>query len=457
MSSPEVPVPAPATDHLRPDLLATQRIRRTLLLSLIEGSFTQVFLVWTSGSVLAGLMLHFGATPRQLAAVVSIPLLMQMLNPVSSWLVASISSRKQFMIISGFLGRMIWLVPVLLPLTGVDPARLPMAMFGVVCFSAFFQSGLGPAWASLMADVVPDSSRGRYFGFRNGLMGIVGTVSGLAAGWFLDHMTAPASFQMVLLVAVVFAMIGIRLYSFHYEPRLPKPESSLLRTVLDPFHDANFRRFLWFSVYWNASVMLAAPFVIPYFLTVLGMSFTQLAIWSAIASVATLVIGSWWGRIADRVGHKQVLKVTTFIAGTAHPACWMLATPGNLSFIWISGVMDALSWGGINAAMFNLSVVTAPRQKRMMYLAVIGVVSGITGFCAGIFSGWLLEFLLRHEGHVGSFHWTGYHSLFAISAFFRMQAWWLLGPVQEARSVPAREILRWLWLRTCSLLPWRMS
>jgi len=446
----------PLPEHLRPDLLADNRVRRTLTLSMVEGGFTQVFLVWTSGSVLTGLMLHFGATPQQLAAVVSIPLLVQIFNPLSAWVVASLGSRKHYMIGAGLLGRSIWLVPVIIPLFALPPSMMPQVMLAVVCFSALFQSGLGPAWASMMADVVPDAIRGRYFSLRNGLLGIVGTVSGLSAGWFLDHTPAPAGFQVVLLIAVIFALIGIRLYSFHYEPKLVRPDTSLLRTIAEPFHDRNFRRFLIFAVYWTASVMLATPFVIPYFFTHLKMTFTQLAIWSAIASVSTLVIGAWWGRVADRVGHKQVLKVTTFLAGSVHPACWMLATPGHLMFIWISGIMDALSWGGIHVAMFNLSIVTAPRHKRMIYLSVIGAVTGITGFCAGLLSGTLLDWLLKHEAYIGSFHWTGYHSLFAIAGIFRMQAWWLLGPVQEARAVSAREILRWLWVRTYNLLPWRV-
>lgn len=442
---------------LRPGMLSTERIRRTLRLSIIEGGFTQVFLVWTSGSILTGMMLHFGATPKQLAAVASIPFLVQMLSPVSAWLVSTLGSRLTFMIWAGLLGRGIWMVPVMLPLLGLPMPMLPLVMLGVVFFSSLFQNSLGPAWASLMSDVVPDAARGRYFSLRNGLLGIIGTASGLGAGWFLDHAPEPAGFQIVMLVAVIFALIGIRLYGFHYEPKLARPDPSLARMLREPFRDANFRKFLRFAAYWNASVMLAAPFVIPYFFTHLKMTYTQIAVWAAIASVATLFIGTWWGKVADRVGHKQVLKVTTFIAGTAHPACWMLATPGNLTLIWVSGIMDALSWGGINVAMFNLSVVTAPRDKRMMYLALIGAVTGAVGFCAGLLSGVLLDWFNRHEVMIDGFHWTGYHTLFLVAAFFRMHAWMLLAPVHEVRAVPTRQILGWLWNRTLNALPWRMS
>lgn len=455
MSPTITPAGSAATSHTVS--LSGEQIRHTLKISIIEGSFTQVFLVWTSGSILTGLMLYLNATPSQLAAVASIPLLVQMMSPFSAYMVSRLGSRLQFMIWSGLVGRGIWLVPVFLPLFGLSGPALPNVMLGVVFLSALFQNSLGPAWASLMADVVPDASRGKYFGLRNGLLGVIGTASGLGAGVFLDHVPAPAGFQVVLLVAVIFALIGIRLYAFHDEPRLARPESSLFTTLKAPFYDLNFRRFLRFAVYWNASVMLAAPFVIPYFFQHLQMTYTQVAIWASIASVTTLFIGAWWGRVADRVGHKQVLKVTTFIAGSAHPACWMLATPGNLTFIWMSGVMDALSWGGINAAMFNLSVATAPRDKRIIYLAVIGAVTGGVGFLFGILSAWLLEFFSRHEGHLGTFHWTGYHSLFALAALFRMHAWILLDQVHEVRAVPARQILRWLWNRTQNLLPWRMT
>jgi MFS family permease len=280
-------------------------------------------------------------------------------------------------------------------------------------------------------------------------------VAGLGAGLYLDRVPAPAGFQMVLVVALLFAAAGIVLYYHHTEPRHTSARLSLRDTLRVPMRDANFRRFLLFVVYWNAAVMLAAPFVIPYFFNHLQMSFTQIAIWSAIASLCGLVLGPMWGRLADRVGHKTVLTITTVVAGSAHPLCWMLASPGHLWFIWLSGLVDALSWSGINTAMFNLTIASAPSRHRMAYIAVLGMAAGLMGCLAGLLSGPLLTWLLHGQWSWGGFTWTGYHSLFLIAGLLRTQAWRLLRPVHEPRALPAGALLRDLWRRTLDHLPGR--
>jgi MFS family permease len=253
---------------------------------------------------------------------------------------------------------------------------------------------------------------------------------------------------MTFIVAVVFAVIGIFFYTLHYEPKTVHRRVSLFQMMAQPLRDPNFRRFMLFAVYWNASVMLASPFVIPYFFEHLHMTFTQIAIWSAISSIFALFISPLWGKVADRVGHKTVLVITTFLAGSIHPLCWMLATPGHLFFIWVSGVVDAIAWGGANPAMFNLGVASTRKEDRMAYLAVLGTVTGLVGCLSGMLSAPMLKTLLPHQHTIWGFEWTGYHSLFAISALFRMQAWRLLTNVHEAHAWRARDVFRTAWDRS---------
>lgn len=435
--------------------LTSLQIQRTQRLSFIEGAFTQVFLTWTSGSILTGFMIYLGAGPTVLAATASLPMLVQVVLPFAVWMALSMGSRIRFMTITATIGRSFWLGALVVPVLPVEPATKPLLMLAFLFFSSLFQTMVGPAWVSLMSDVVPEYKRGRYFGLRNGAMGIVGTTTALAASAFLDHAPRPLGFQLVFGTGIVFALIGIRLYGRHAEPALHPEPIPLARIIRMPLADPGFRRFMGFTIYWNAAVMLAAPFVIPYFFQHLKLSFTQLAIWSSLSAITMLISAPLWGKIADHIGHKHVLAITTFFAGTVNPACWMLTTPDNLTFFWLSGLTDALSWGGIATAMFNLSIGTAPSRDRMAYLAVLGVVAGLSGFVTATLAGPLLNALLPHDAWLGTFHWTGYHSLFLISALFRMVAWVGLRRVPEHKAWTVHDIRQFIWNRYVLRMPWK--
>lgn len=457
MSSPATAkpgVPLPGALRLSPGD-ARERIRQTMWMSVVEGSFTTVFLTWTSGAVLTGYMLHLGAGPLALAAVASVPLLAQLVNPLMAWWVGRSTRRLPSIIASAALGRGLWLLAAFLPLAAIAPRYLPLALVLLVALSSLLQTGAGPAWVALMADVVPPETRGSYFGWRTGVVGVVGMLATVAAGLYLDRAAVPLGFQMILVGAVLFAVVGVYLYGLHYEPRAPAAHLTLLDTFRLPLRDPNFRRFVLFATYWQGSVMLAAPFVIPYFFAHLHMSFTQVALWSGLASVCSLFTAPLWGQVADRVGHKAVLTITSVMVAVVLPLCWMLAVPGRMGFIWVSGVMDALAWGGVNTAMFNLALASASPRHRVAYIAILGMATGLAGCLTGLLSGPLLTLFLRGEFQVAGYQWTGYHWLFVFSGLLRSQAWRLLRTVHESRAWPALEVLRDMWTRGLNRLPWK--
>jgi MFS family permease len=444
LAAPLVPQPIPAVEASR------DPVERTMRLSVAEGGATQIFLNWTSGSVLIGYMLHFGASPFEIGLVSSVPLLAQMISPFAAWLGALAGSRKYLTAILAGVGRGLWLLAALLPQLGIPDPLKPAFLVFIVMISSTFQSAAGTLWAAWMGDVVPEDKRGRYFGTRAGIVGLIGMFANLGAGWFLDTVAVPLNFQTVLLVSVVCAAIGIYLYLLHYEPPTTISRASLMDTFRAPWRDANFRKFLLFGVYWQFTVLLAAPFVFPYFLDQLQMTFTQVSIWSVIASSCAFVTLSLWGRIADRVGNKAVLAIGTFLAGVALPSCWIMAgITGNLNFIWASAVFDAIAWGAIGPAIFNLALVSAPKANRAAFIAMYALTTGAAGFLGGLLSGPLLLVLLPFGFQVFNSTWTGYHSLFVFAGLLRAQAWFLLRPVQENNAWRTRDLLR-------TMRPWRL-
>ena len=430
-----------STDWLPDDVLA--QVRRTMRLSVVEGSLTQVFLNWTSGSVLIGYMLHVGANAAEIALVGSVPLLAQVASPGAAWLAAVLGRRKLLTVLLALVSRTSWLLAAALPTLPIPPGLQPTFLVGLVLVASFFLASNGTLWTAWMGDVVPERERGRYFGLRTGLTGVVGMLANLAAGWWLDRVGAPLSFQVVLVVAVATALLGVWIYSRQYDPPTSRERLRWRDVVGVPLRDPGFRRFLAFAVYWTFVVFLAAPFVFPYFLDELRLSFTQVAIWSTIAATTSMLTTVMWGRVADRVGNKAVLAVGTFVAGVGLPGTWILAgASGWLGFIWISAVLDAIAWGAIGPAGFNLALVSTPRANRVVYIAMWSLATGIAGFVGGALSGPLLLGFQGLASAAGSPSWTAYAGLFALSGVLRAMTWVLLRRVPEANAWRTRELLR---------------
>ena len=432
-------------------------VKRTLGFSVLEGAFTQVFINWTSGSVLIGYMLYLGASPTQLGLVASMPLLAQVVSPFAAYVAGLAGRRKLLTMLGAFLGRGLWLLAAALPQFGLPPALDTSLIVLLVLVSSVFQAGAGTLWTAWMGDVVPGALRGRYFGARAGIVGVVGMLANLGVGWFLDRVASPVDFQAALVVSVLAATIGTAFLAFHHEPPVPKAALGFRATLGAPLRDANFRNFLVFALYWQFAVLLSAPFVFPYFIDSLRLSFTQIAVWSVIASSSALLTTTLWGRVADRVGNKAVLAVGTFTAGLALPSTWILAgLTGDVRFIWASAVFDAVAWGAIGPAIFNLALVSAPQQDRVAFIAMYSLATGLSGFVGGVLSGPLLSAFRLLEFQLWGVHWNAYHWLFLLSGVARANAWRLLRPVQETNAWKTRELLRSIRIGWRAMgFPWR--
>jgi MFS family permease len=436
-------------------------VERTMRLSIWEGAATVFFSSWTTGSVLVGYLYFLGATPTQLAMAASIPALAQACSPLAAWLYSYYPSPRRLVTVGAILCRCIWIIPAILPVLIGDPEtnvirqNASMWVLMLIAFSSVFGAGIGTIWTSWMGSVVPAERRGRYFGLRNGIHAVVGLSANLIAGLVLDRLASPHNYQLIFFGAFVFACVAISTFGRHYEPPVQRQGRRLRDTIRIPLRDKNFRRFLGFAVYWQFAVFTGAVFVYPYFIEHLQLTYTQIAIYQAIAAVTTLVCGPMWGRIADMAGNRSVLSLTTFTAGFVMIGCWMLATPGHPEMVWVSGVVDGFAWSAINAAVFNLALATAEPNHRTSYIGVYSMATGIAGFVGGMLAGPILVFFANFEFIVSGFKWSAFHWLFLISATLRSFAFLFIRNVQETRSWGTRTMLRHLVGMRASGFGWR--
>ncbi|MDF1523690.1 MAG: MFS transporter [Trueperaceae bacterium] len=306
--------------------------------------------------------------------------------------------------------RLTWLLAAALPMVPMPDAWRPSVLILVVLVSSFFLAANGTLWAAWMGDVVPERERGRFFGLRAGIVGVIAMVANLGAGAFLDRVAAPLSFQVVLVASVVIALLGVAVYLLQFDPPTTVERVRWQQLLTLPWREPGFNRFLRFALYWQFVVLLAAPFVFPYFLDELNLTFTQVAIWSSIAALTALATTYLWGRLADRTGNRGVLAIGTFLAGLLLPATWILAgLTGDVRWVWVSAAFDAIAWGANGPAIFNLALVSAPRANRVVFIAMYSLGTGIAGFAGDALSGPLLVFLRRFETSLFGSTWTAYH------------------------------------------------
>lgn len=378
-----------------------------------------LFISWSTGMVIIGYALWLGAPPAALAILGALPIIGQMAAPLALFFRGS---RKRLSVALSVSGRGFFALTLLLPLLP-EPWRVP-ALLLIAILALLIVAPVNVLWTSWMADLVPEKERGRYFGLRNGVLGLVGTLGNLAAGSLIDAMDKPWGFLLVLGIAVAAGVSATLILRRQFEPSMPlKPPNLSLREFAQPLSDRKFRGFLGFVALFLGAVSVGGPFVFPLFLEYAQMSFTQVGLWTMIAAACGLVLSPLWGRLADAIGHWQVLLFSSSIAALVLPPLWLAGGPGHLQTIWIAAVGDALAWGGIGTALTNVALQSSNPEKRNLYLAWYWVAFALGGILGSLLGGALGSL---HQ-HLKLFP-SAYHLPIVVSMLLRVGAvyylWW---------------------------------
>lgn len=382
---------------------------RALRLSLLEGLFAILFINWSTGVLITGYALALGANPKALALLGALPFLAQLSAPLALFLKGS---RKALAVRLNLLARGGFALVLLLPLLP-EGIRVPGLLF-LSAFSQLLSAPVGVLWLSWMADLVPQKKRGSYFGLRNALLSLVGTLGNLVGGYVVDHLPR-LGYPLVLGLGVVAGLISVRILKLQPEPE-PAPTAPPWPQLWAAVSDPAYRRFLLLVLAWFLAVMLGGPFVIPYFLTWGGLSMAQVGLWTLLSAASGLFFGPVWGRLADRRGHTYVLFWTA-LAAAFMPFLWLLSSASFPWPIWISALLDALAWSGLNPALSNLALGRAPSSSRNGHLALFWVALGLGGILGSLLAGGLSGFSQP----------TPYHLPLLASAIGRISVvFWLL-------------------------------
>ncbi len=370
------------------------------------------------------------ATTAQIGMLASIP---NFLNAVSQLaapaLVDKAGSRKAVILPLVFLHAVMWLPILLIPF--VMPGEKIWWLISFITISTVAGSMAGPAWGSMMADLVPERIRGRYFASRGRIISLITLIASFVAGGILQLLHSNVFLGFVFLFGGAMAA---RLGSFFFLTRQYEPPLVSFRSRREHLFDVvrtmgstNLGRFTIFVALVSFMTNLASPFFSVYMLRDLQFNYLTYMIVTSIGSLTSLVFLTYWGRRADRAGNIRVIQITAVLIPFI-PFLWLISKQPYV--LVLAETFSSFAWAGFNLAAVNFVYDAARPESRTEYIAVFNAMNGLAVSLGALLGGFLAPRLPQLLGFslLSLFTLSGLLRAIVVAVFFRT--------FREVRHVP---------------------
>ena len=419
-----------------------------------DGILAGVMVVLTGGVYLTGFALMVGASQTAIGILCSLPRLSQIMQPLGAFFVERLHMRKKISV--GVFGpaRLLWLLILLLPAMGYAGGKSRLALFvliSVAVVSSMLAGLASVSWFAWMADLIPEGGRGRFFSRRTMLAGGISATIGFVAGKGLDLSKlwlGPDSAIGFLVVFGVGMVCGLA--SWYALSRCPEPpirpdppgERPGFRAMLqDAWADRNFRQLVYALSFLTAGVWLAGPFFSVYMIREMELPYSLMSIFAACSSFGSLLMVRLWGRLSDHFGNRPVILTCLFGTGFL-VVPWLLTANGAWWPLVIAHLVGGAAWSGVFLAQMNLVFKITPDEHKSVYIGIFYALINLPPLLMPVVGGLFLESTAQWAWHVGTWTFTSYHALFAMSCVLRLCSIPIFHHVREPRAKRVVHMIR---------------
>lgn len=373
---------------------------KTKKLSIKEGS-SYSFMDGFGVRYVSPFAIALGANNTQIGFLSSMPALFGNLSQLLTPKIMERSSRKKIVFLGVLLQALSWLPLILISVlfylkyvSSMSAATLLIIFYTLlILFGAFS----GPAWASMMKDIVGENT-GEYFGRRNKTVGIIALICMLVAGFFLDfskRYDVFIGFAVLFAIAFIGRSFSAYFFSKHYEPKITYEKGyyfSFWQFVKKmPYN--NFGRFVIITAIFSLATNIAGPFFVVYMFKDLHFTYVVYTITIISNSLSSLLTMPLWGKFADRYGNIKTAKITSFLIpliplfyiSTAYTSKHFPAI--ILPTVILAEAISGMAWAGFNLSTSNFIYDAVTRQRMALCVAYDTVINAIGVFIGATLGG----------------------------------------------------------------------
>lgn len=352
--------------------------KRTMGLSVKEGGAFSV-MAGAGDAYIAPFALSVGANNLLIGLISSLPALFSPIAQIIGARMMENHSRKKIMAVGTALQALMWLPIIALGLMhwyGFSTAVPTILIITYTIYSIFGATG-GPAWFSLLGDIVPARIRGKYFGKRNKVCTAVMITATVLAAFVLDYFKTKGlvllGFSVLFFIAFIARAISAYLLNRYYDPPFKLEEGYYFSfwQFVKKAPTNNFGKFAIYTGMLYFTVLMAGPFFTVYMLKHLHFSYTTLMFVNISAPVFTLIFSPVLGKFADKYGNRELLKFGGIIIPSL-PLFWLFSgNPWYLAFV--PQLISGLGWAAFNLAASNFIYDTVTPQRRGICLTYFNI------------------------------------------------------------------------------------
>lgn len=359
-----------------------------------------------------------GANAAQIAFLTAIPPLVGALLQIRSAQVTEhIGSRTKLINVMVFLHASAWLPIILIPYVFPHEVHTERAIWLLLAAAVVFASAGAfavPAWQSLMSDYIPVKKRGRYFGWRNRLQGVLMVTVSVLAGLLLDHIGKGLIWGFTALFT--FAML-CRFSAWWCLTRMAEPFRKSAHDDYFSFLDfvkgmssRNFARFVLFVSLMSLAANISGPLLPIFLLKDLGFDYTGYMIVVTTAALSGFVFQSFFGHFADREGNIRMIKLSGWGVALI-PFLWLPSH--HVGYLFFVQIFAGAVWGGFNMLVSNFMLEAVTPQKKIRCISYFNLTNTFASLIGASLGGWLLPRLPQSFGY-------SFLTLFLLSCAGRM-------------------------------------
>ncbi len=404
-------------------------VRTSLKASTIDGSLSTVFSNITGGVLLSSFLLNLGASPFEIGMLTSLPMVVNLLQPLGALLSNRSNSRHDYGIWTFLPSRLLWLVlliGIIFNRTNTDLSKQLVYLTLILVGLSNTLAALGSAsWMSWLAALVPPKLRGRYYSVRSIVSNITSLLSLPIASFIISNWQggAIAGYGIVLSIGILAGLASLACQQFmvdvnpqRYQTVIQvgnrirnwreRHQDNLFNSLIAPFKDRNLIVFLIYFALWGFAVNLSTPFFNLYMLDNLDVDITWVTLFNSLSNGANMLMLLVWGRLSDRFGNRPLLLFAG-IAIAITPIFWLLTGIEQVqSQLWIYLLVFHLflggTWAAIDLGTNNIQIAIAPLQHHATFFAIVSAVAGL-GSALGTTAGGILAQYAHYEGVLGVF------------------------------------------------------